>query len=177
MTRDEILAFNFQTGDILIIDGEGFISDGIEWVTGGPWSHCALYVGGGEQHIIEAVGDGVEISTVRVLLKRAKKIMVKRIPGLTVEAAERMKEKAYGLVSLNYDYRQFFTLGIYCLLRKIGIRWSALVRAKKSQTICSELIALAAAEIPFNLGDPKKVTPTDIADNILLEPELVSEVK
>jgi len=151
MTKEQILNFKFQPGDFILIDGKGFVSDGIEWFEGGKYSHIAVYVGGGIRGIIEAVAHGVQFSTVDVLLKRAESICVRRIPNLTVDASERMKSEAYSMLHKKYDYLQFASLGLYLLLKKVGITWKRLIKNLPNKLICSEVAGRCAAQVPFEM--------------------------
>lgn len=143
---DFIPEYTFQVGDCLIISGDGFISDGIEWVTGGIVSHVAIYVGGGDNGIIEAREHGVERNTVDRLFKDVNRFVCRRIIGLTVEQSEIMKTKAYSLIKKNYDYRFFFSLGLFYMLKKLGITWFSLLGENKNELICNELYRLCALE-------------------------------
>lgn len=150
----------FQVGDCIIISGNGFVADGIEWITSGKASHVAIYIGGGEQFVIEARMHGIEKNSVNRLFKDVNHFVVRRIPGLTVEQAEKMKEKAYSFLGKHYDFRLFSSLGAYYLLKKIGITWNALLGNNKNEMICNELYRLCAEEAGYSFSNnPKSETP------------------
>lgn len=160
----------FQVGDCILISGNGFVSDGIEWITDGKASHVAIYVGGGEQFVIEAREHGIEKNGVQRLFRDVNHFTVRRIPGLTVENAEKMKAKAYSLLGKKYDYRLFSSLGAYYLLKKIGITWNGLLGENKNEMICNELYRLCALEAGFIATEyPMSETPKTYLETPLLK--------
>jgi hypothetical protein len=60
---------DLHPGDILLCKGEGWISDLIVLLDGGPYSHSALYVGiiNGEHSVIQATGSGIKCSPLSML--------------------------------------------------------------------------------------------------------------
>ena len=142
-----------HTGDCILFKGKGFISRGIQWFTDSEYSHVAMYVGGGNNQVIEATEAGVEINPILPLLKAADRVCVRRIPNLKVDDAEKMKAKGYSLIYEHYDYLQFAGLAIYFLFRKIGIQLSKLIPNSRVMMICSELFAVCAMIIPIIFKD------------------------
>jgi len=151
-----------QPGDCILFKGKGFISRGIRWFTDSEWNHVVIYVGGGNNYIVEAVMDGVEKNEILPLLKKAEKFCVRRIPDLTVENSELMKAKAYSLMYEPYDKLQFAGLAIYNLLRKIGIKASFLVPNKRDSIICSELYAVCALTISIKFKKKISLVTPDV---------------
>ena len=163
-----------QLGDILLFQGKSFISRGIMYFTKSKYSHAALYIGGGENYIIEATGAGVEKNLVAPLIAQADAFCVRRIPDLTVENAELMKDKAYSLIYSSYDTKQLLSLGVYYTLRKLGLNWDWLVSNNPQRITCSELVAVACLCIPLKFAAKvKDVTP----ETLYLSNKLVTVVE
>lgn len=165
MKREEILAFNFQPGDLLFIHGDSFWSDGISWLTtknGGP-SHVAVYVGGGNRQLIGAVKHGVSLDTVDIMLKHAEHFSVRRIPDLTVERAETMKAEAYAMLGKKYDKLQFASMALYLSIRKVtGIEWTWLIKDVKGKYVCSAFAYKVCLAGGFKFVTPEsRITPYD----------------
>ena len=171
-----------QVGDCILIEGEGLVADGIEWMEGGEVSHTALYVGGGEAKIIEALSNGVKIQKLDKYFKDDYRIVIRRIPGLEVAEAEEMKAYAYSQVDKPYDFNQFVSLGFYFILNKLGIddllrNWFHYevdnnVDDNENAIICSELYARAAKEAGYNLCGKKNmslITPQDLLKSTRME--------
>lgn len=160
---------SLQAGDCILFSGKGFVSRGIKFFTDSKWTHAAIYVGGGEGFVIEATAAGVEKNPLAPLLKKASAYCVRRIPDLTVEQAELMKEKAYGLIYEEYDFVQLVSLGIYYAFRKIGISCGWLVRNAPGKMICSELYAVCALCVPLKFKSKTKlVTPAMLYETRLM---------
>lgn len=153
-----------QPGDCILIGGASFISRGIKLFTGSKYSHCMMYVGGGDGFVIEAIESGVEKTPLSKAIKGATDICARRIPGLTVEQVECMKDKAYSLIYEDYDYLQIAGLAVYQALKAIGIKWMALIPSNSTKMICSELYAVCAMTIPLKFKvRAKLVTPETLA--------------
>jgi len=126
-------------GDILLFSGKGFISRGIKFFTNSEYSHVAIAVSGTE--CIEATAAGVEKSDIQTLINKTEHFCVRRI-DLTMEQAEKIKERAYQLLYESYDFLQFISMIPYLLLRKIGITWNSLIFNSRVRMICSELVGV-----------------------------------
>lgn len=161
-----------QTGDCILLRGESFISKSIRKFTNSEWSHVAIYVGGGKRKTIDASLGGVRVSTIDKLMQDASAICIRRIPNLTVEEAERMKDKAYSMVYQPYDVPQFLSLGLYFILSALGINANWIIANGRSRYICSEAYAVCALTIPLEFADSvKQVVPetlfkTDLMNTI-----------
>lgn len=167
-----------QTGDCILISANGLVSDGIKWMTKGIVSHVAIYVGGGERKIIEAIPNGVKIQQLDKYFKNCYNIYVKRIKNIKLSQAEIMKDYAYTQVDKRYDYVQFIglawyfimiKLGIAALLAKIGINID--VKNPTDSVICSELYNDAAndAGIKLTKKNASVVTPQDLMESSKME--------
>ena len=150
-----------QPGDVLLFQGKTFLSRGIMWFTSSKYSHSAVAVSG--TYAIEATRAGVEKNPIDVLLTHADAYCIRRMPDLTVEQSELIKDKAYSLIYDDYDVIQLLTLGIYYAFRKIGITWAGLVLNMPHQMTCSELVAVCFLCVPLKFRNKAKlVTPGDL---------------
>ena len=167
----------FQPCDCIIVHGEGIISGAIEWFTGGPASHVALYIGGGDRSIIEACAGGIEKNPISHLFGSAKRITVRRYPNLKVKEAEAIKAKAYTLLNNNYDYRLLFSSAVYFLFAKIGIKWKALLVNDRKKQHCSELFAICYKAVRITFAKrTKMVTPKTLLETKKLKTILEVEI-
>lgn len=162
-----------QMGDaILIHNSKNLISAGIELFEQGDVSHAALYVGGGNQGIIEYSTGGCQRNSLSKYYQDNIKIIVRRIRGLTVEQAEKMKEAAYRdlVKSRPYDYLSYVGFVWICIKSKLGIR-EAFKKDNPVQgagKVCSTGYAFWAALAGLNLfpdiGE-EAVTPQHILES------------
>ncbi|KAB3530499.1 hypothetical protein [Alkaliphilus serpentinus] len=60
---------DLKPGDVLLCRGEGWVSDLIALLDGGPYSHTALYVGSndGKHYVIQATGQGIRRDEITIL--------------------------------------------------------------------------------------------------------------
>jgi cell wall-associated NlpC family hydrolase len=165
-----------QPGDIIFFQGKSFISRGIRTFSSSKWSHVALFLGNG--YVIEATAAGVEKNLVAPLFAHASRVAVGRIPNLTVENMELMKDKAYSMIGDKYDVWQLLTFSLYFAFRKIGIIWPFLIGDKAGAVVCSALIAICCMVIPLKLGKtPKTSSPESIYSSGKIEIVLEEEIK
>jgi hypothetical protein len=115
-----------QIGDIILFrnNAPNFIADGIEWFENGSVSHVALYVGGGDAAVIEYTVGGCLRTPLSHFYADNMTIIVRRIPGLTVEDAEKIKARAYADYEAKkpYDYLSYIGFIYMQFRRKIGWR-------------------------------------------------------
>lgn len=162
-----------QMGDCILIHHTKFniISSGIELVSGSKVSHVAMYVGGGNNNIVEYIPGGCTVDSLSKYLKDDIVVTVRRINGLTVDQAQKMKHLAYLDVSKKrkYDYLSyvgFIVLKIKSLFKKSKV--SPDLPIDGAGEVCSsgyaEWCRNAGLDIFDELGD-KNVTPGDILNN------------
>jgi len=163
-TKDEFDLFlsDLKVGDVLLFKGEGWISKAIMWFSDSEWSHAAIYAGNG--CIYESTETGVELNSLKTRVNQCERILVRRyVEFLTDSEIEKLTQKATELVYESYDTWQLFGLGLYFLLRKLGIRFSWLVPNNRSKMICSELVYVLYLAMGKKLyDDPKTFTPETI---------------
>jgi len=112
-----------EMGDCIIIRSDGIIADGIEWFTDGNSSHIAMYVGGGKNLITEYTIGGAKCPRITKYCKDKYTLTLRRIKGITLEQAAKMKRAGYESVykKEKYDYLSYLGYIIFNLLRKIGV--------------------------------------------------------
>lgn len=119
-----------QMADCILIHDHagGIVSDGIEWFTGDietrkvP-SHIEIYVGSGENKTIGARADGVRIHRIQDYFYDRFTVTVRRVKGIRVDQAAKVKESAYELVArkVAYNFTGLVGFALFRLLRKVGI--------------------------------------------------------
>jgi len=171
-----------ECGDAILVrnsNKKAFISKGICWVTHSRVSHTALYVGGGENKIIEYTGDGCRVAKLSKYFGQDFTIWVRRIKGLTTTQASLMKSAAYNDVGKNYDFLSYIPYIFYQFLRAIGLgrfrKRDMLLHADDKQ-VCSSAYdkwaKSANVDLFPNLGE-QQPTPEDILKNKLLRTIMV----
>jgi len=171
-----------QMGDAILVHDNrpDIIGDGIEWFTNGKVSHVDVYVGGGEGKIIGALASGVKVHYIDEYFKDYYTIYVRRIKGITVDQAAKIKELAYKYVQkrTGYDYISYLGYMIANLLRKIGINIKKANNPfdSKKRVVCSsfydKICKKAGIDLFPNIGE-EFVTPQDILESKKLETILI----
>jgi uncharacterized protein YycO len=166
-------------GDIVNFRSRGFFSKIIRFGTGGDTNHSAIYVGGGRQYLIEALGKGVKKTRLpsRVKKKDTERVVVLRYEKLTVNEAEIIKDYAYSRIGVKYDWRQIVGFGIWCfgrifLGKKFWEKHKCNPFDTKEKDICSELVYNAYQKAGIKLCPEKNesnVTPADLERSLLLK--------
>lgn len=150
-----------QPGDVLLIEGNQFISSTIKYLTNSTWSHAALYVG----HVLPRPEDGSERprliesvlgqGCIAVPLSRYSSFNTRicRPVGLTEEDRQRVVEFMIGKLGTKYDLknildllRYFFPIPVPSRFRR---RMIALGSGDPTKAICSSLIAQAFQHVKY----------------------------
>ena len=150
-----------KPGDILLVEGNQFVSSTIKYLTNSTWSHAAFYVGhelprppgGGERpRLIEVnIGDGC----VAVPLSRyaTYNTRICRPVGLTDEDRQRIVDFMIGKLGTKYDLSNIFDLLRYFFPIPIPSRFRrrmiALGSGDPTRAICSSLIAQAFHSVGY----------------------------
>lgn len=151
-----------RPGDVLLVEGNQFISASIKYLTQSTWSHAAFYVGhalprpagGGERpRLIEVnIGDGC----VAVPLSRyaTYNTRICRPVGLTEEDRRKVVDFMISKIGVQYDLRNIFDLLRYFFpTPPVPIRWRrrmlALGSGDPTRAICSSLIAQAYQSVGY----------------------------
>jgi len=112
-----------EMGDCIIIQNnkQDIISDAIEWFENGKVSHVAMYLGGGQNLISEFCIEGAVVNRITRYCKDQYTVYVRRIKGITVDQASKMKDAGYKSAFNKEKYGFFSYLGyiVLNLYRKI----------------------------------------------------------
>ena len=150
-----------EPGDVLLIEGNQFISSTIKYLTNSTWSHAALYVG----HVLPRPDDGSERprlvesvlgeGCVAVPLSRYSSFNTRicRPVGLTREDKQRVVDFMISKLGTKYDLkniidllRYFFPIPVPQRFRR---RMIALGSGDPTKAICSSLIAQAFQHVQY----------------------------
>ncbi|MCB1385807.1 MAG: lipo-like protein [Nitratireductor sp.] len=159
----ETLSRTLEPGDILLIEGNQFVSASIKYLTQSTWSHAAFYAGdvlacedarfGGPCVLIEVnLGEGcVATSLARY---RSYNTRICRPVGLTKEDRQQIIDFMVAKIGLQYDTRNIFDLLRYFFpTPPVPVRWRrrmlALGSGDPTRAICSSLIAQAFQSVHY----------------------------
>ncbi|MCB1461855.1 MAG: lipo-like protein [Nitratireductor sp.] len=150
-----------EPGDILLVEGNQFVSSTIKYLTNSTWSHAAFYVGhelprppdGSERpRLIEVnIGEGC----VAVPLSRYATFNTRicRPVGLTNEDRQRIVDFMVGKLGSKYDLSNIFDLLRYFFPIPVPSRFRrrmiALGSGDPTRAICSSLIAQAFQSVGY----------------------------
>jgi len=99
---------------ICTFDRTSIMSTLIAWGTHGPFSHCGIYIGGGE--IAEVVTSGTRIAPIETYKGRKFRVAVYRHYGKAANSVDEMIAEAKATAGQpGYDYRGAFLAGIKAL--------------------------------------------------------------
>ncbi|MFZ1813166.1 MAG: YiiX/YebB-like N1pC/P60 family cysteine hydrolase [Rhizobiaceae bacterium] len=150
-----------EPGDVLLVEGNQFVSSTIKYLTNSTWSHAALYVGhalakppgGGERpRLIESnLGEGCVAAPLSRYSSYNTRIC--RPSGLTGEDRQRVVDFMIGKLGTQYDLknildllRYFFPIPVPSRFRR---RMIALGSGEPTRAICSSLIAQAFQNVGY----------------------------
>ena len=150
-----------KPGDVLLVEGNEFVSSTIKYLTNSTWSHAALYVG----HVLPRPQDGSERprliesnlgeGCVATPLSRyaTYNTRICRPVGLTEEDRNKVIQFMIGKLGTNYDLRNivdllryFFPIPVPSRFRR---RMIALGSGDPTRAICSALIAQAFESVKY----------------------------
>ena len=152
-----------QPGDVLLIEGNQFVSASIKYLTQSTWSHAAFYVGdvletedakhGGKACLIEVnLGEGC----VATSLKRYESFNTRicRPVNLTKEDRQQIVDFMINKIGLKYDTKNILDLLRYFFpTPPVPVRWRrrmiAFGSGEPTKAICSSLIAQAFQSIQY----------------------------
>lgn len=151
-----------KRGDVLLVEGNSKISQGIKYLTQSTWSHAALYVGDAqlpgveeppEPALVEAdVREGVRLIPVSHYAHFHTRIC--RPVGLKDEDIDRVIDYAMQSLGHQYDLKNILDLARYLLpTPPVPQGWRrrmiALGSGDPTQAICSSLIAKAFQHVRY----------------------------
>ncbi len=159
----ETLSRSLRPGDVLLIEGNQFVSASIKYLTQSTWSHAAFYVGdlldredpkhGGASCLIEVnLGEGC----VATSLKRYQSYNTRicRPVNLTPEDRKQVVDFMVSKIGLQYDTKNIIDLLRYFFpTPPVPVRWRrrmiAFGSGEPTKAICSSLIAQAFQSIKY----------------------------
>ena len=157
----ESLRASLKPGDVLLVEGNNYISGVIKYLTQSTWSHAALYVGpigdrvtadGESLVLVEAnIGQGVVAAPLSKYTRFHTRIC--RPTGLTGDDCARVCAYAAERIGFDYDLKNIIDLMRYLLPLPVPQRWRrrmiALGSGHPTRIICSALIAQAFETVRY----------------------------
>lgn len=158
----ETLRRVLEPGDVLLIEGNQYVSNAIKYLTQSTWSHAALYVGdalpessdgGPRPRLIEVVlGDGCIASPLEKY--RTYNTRVCRPVALTPEDKQALTGFMLSRLGTRYDTKNIFDmLRYFWPTPPVPVRWRrrmiALGSGEPTRAVCSTLIAEAFGLIAY----------------------------
>jgi len=173
-----VAASALAPGDILLSSVGTLQSLGIQLATFAPVSHALIYLG--DARVAEAVGDGVQVRSIRAVLDSEQMVVAFRDPQLTPEQAAAVRSWALAQVGTQYN-----TVGVVLSapfvvnrrlcevplvpgpLRDACVRGFASVQlgaSRNDRFFCSQFVleAYNQAGAPITTADPRWVSPADL---------------
>ncbi|HZR50094.1 MAG TPA: hypothetical protein VFB06_11300 [Streptosporangiaceae bacterium] len=163
---------SLEPGDYVVVRSNAFAGRIIRAFTRSWADHAFVYAGDGQ--ILESTPRrGVRQSPLSSYAGLKAAANLGDVLTGTERAAVVLAARSY--VGDDYGWREI----VLITLRRLGFRWSWLVRPDKTELICSELVALAygMAGLELLCGEPSAayVTPADLADRDGMEPVQIGE--
>ncbi|MGB7286952.1 MAG: lipo-like protein, partial [Salaquimonas sp.] len=159
----ETLSRVLEPGDILLIEGNQFVSASIKYLTQSTWSHAAFYVGdvldmkdmknGGKCTLIEVnLGEGCVATSLTRYASYNTRIC--RPIGLTKKDKKSVVDFMISKIGLQYDTKNILDLLRYFFpTPPVPVRWRrrmiAFGSGEPTKAICSSLIAQAFQNIKY----------------------------
>lgn len=116
-TFREVDETQLQEGDLLFSSSIGLKSLGIRLFSGSSVSHVAIYIGQGQ--VAEAVGDGVQIVSLEDARTHSDKLFALRMPGLTTEQTDKIREFAQQKAGSQYNYQGIVEMMPFMLTKQL----------------------------------------------------------
>lgn len=151
-----------KPGDVLLVEGNQFISASIKYLTQSTWSHAAFYVGhalpkpadGGERPRLIEVNIGEGCIAVPLSRYATYNTRICRPVGLTEDDRKKVVEFMIAKIGVQYDLRNIIDLLRYFLpTPPVPIRWRrrliAFGSGDPTRAICSSLIAQAYHSVGY----------------------------
>lgn len=167
-----------QPGDIILTADNGLNSSGIRLITLSPVSHAAVYLA--DQHVAEAVGEGIRRRAVADLVADEVTVVAFRHPGITPEHIARINAFVARHIGQKYNYVGVMLQAPFALERRAcelplvptlvrdfclrGVAAVQLGLGRNDQFFCSQFIleAYRSAGLPLTDADPRLINPGDL---------------
>ena len=141
-----------QVGDIIFVEGTGLVSKLIKWVSGGKWSHCAMFLD--NNTLIETEWSTkcriINIEDTDYLQKNHEVISC----PLTQAQQELLQVLVFPLLGKKYDFWLIFKLLIHFIFKTKIDKHSA------ETLVCSELVAYVLLSLGIFTYDETYVANT-----------------
>lgn len=163
-----------KAGDILLFEGEGFVSWLIKWGTGSKYSHVAVCISPKMNLAIEAIScGGVRARDIRHIKEKYDVYRIKESYAYNLNS---VISYLTNMLNKRYDYFGVVFLGILKLLSKIGLplKKAANKWQKDRDYFCSELCYEAfnqggGLDIVPQIEEADITSPGDIAKSPVIE--------
>lgn len=158
----ETLRQTLQPGDIILVDGNQWISVAIKYLTQSTWSHAAFYVGDALATAADAddppclIEADLEKGSHAVPLSKYRhfNLRICRPATITQQDRDQAVQFMIGSLGLQYDLRNLIDLARYLLpTPPVPVRWRrrmlSLGSGSPTEAICSSLIAKAFQSVRY----------------------------
>jgi cell wall-associated NlpC family hydrolase len=173
-----VVPADLRPGDIILTSTSSLRSAGIQLMTFSPVSHAAVYVGNGQ--VVEAVGSGVRVRTLRKLLEEESLALALRHPDLTPSQAQNVRAVALEKVGRSFNFLGVAMHLPFAVNRRLcelpmmpeavrdacirGVGGVHHLLTSKRALFCSQLVlqSYRQAGVPITDADPRLISPADI---------------
>lgn len=184
----EMLARNLQPCDVLLVEGNQWVSSAIKYLTQSTWSHAALYVGNiiDPEHDLEdpkvLIEADVKEGVIGVPLSRYTRLNARILRPMGLTNDDKVKVIGHMMRNLGntYDLRNVWDLARYLLpTPPVPVRYRrrmiGLGSGDPTRAICSSLIAQAFQRVrypilPLSVSDADNKTVYSIRHHSLFTP-------
>ena len=163
---------NLKPGDIgFSMTHNSWISKAIAWFMGSKWSHCFLVLDPDEDrtYLSETSNFEVWINYLEDYDKNPNVSYVIYSPKISDEQRKKIVKECMKNHGQMYGYLQFISLGIRCLLKKLGVKIPNLIR---QGVVCCQhvLYGYTHTDIPCFKGiDPESIDTEDVYQMVIKE--------
>jgi hypothetical protein len=169
---------DLRPGDIILTSTATFMSASIQLMTFAPVSHAAVYIGNGQ--VVEAVGSGVQVRSLRRLLEEEALALALRYPDLTAQQAQSVRSVALEKVGRSFNYVGVAANVPFALNRRLcelpllpaavrdvclrGLGGLHHLATGNRTLFCSQLVlqSYRQAGVPITHADARLISPADI---------------
>ncbi len=159
----ETLRRTLEPGDILLVEGDQFVSSAIKYLTQSTWSHAALYVGdaladagAGDAEVPSLVEVDLAAGCIAVPLSKyqAYNTRICRPVGLTPDDRQKVVDHMVAALGRRYDLKNIIDLLRWFFpTPPVPVRWRrrmiAFGSGDPTRAICSTLIAEAFQSVRY----------------------------
>lgn len=169
---------DLRPGDIILTSTATLRSAAIQLMTFAPVSHAAVYVGNGQ--VVEAVGSGVRVRSLRTLLEEEALALALRYPDLTAQQGQSVRSVALKKVGRSFNYVGVAAHVPFAINRRLcelpllpaavrdvclrGLGGLHHIATGDRALFCSQLVlqSYQQAGVPITDADSRLISPADI---------------